>query len=115
MKKYKSYPKEEDEQQTVVDWLRAKRWRFTFIVNSGKMKVQYRMKLLRQGLSPGVPDLMVIHPKNYLIFIEMKRIKGSVVSPEQKEWIEDLNKIDNVSAVICKGAEEAINYLNSIK
>ena len=58
------------------------------------------------GVSKGVPDLFVI-VAGRLIAIEMKRVKGSVNSPEQKVWISRLNKA-GVPAYIAKGCSEAI-------
>ena len=58
------------------------------------------------GLRKGLPDLLVII-KNNLVFIEMKRVKLSKVSDEQKEWIESLNKCNGVNAYVCKGFDEA--------
>ena len=49
--------------------------------------------------------LMIINSE--LIFIEMKRVKGGVLSQVQKEWLEALNKCNGVSAYVCKGFDEA--------
>jgi Holliday junction resolvase len=54
----------------------------------------------------GVPDYIIYH-KNKLLFIEMKRVKGGKVSPEQEEWIFKLNTVDGVEAVVCYGFDQA--------
>ena len=63
------------------------------------------------GVNSGVPDYIICLP-NVLLFCEMKRIKKSVVSPTQKEWIKALNDIGgSVEAIVCKGADEAIEEI----
>lgn len=62
-----------------------------------------------EGWRSGVPDYLVVTPTKTL-FIEMKRTRGGKVSDEQKKWIDALNNTDSV-AVVCKGANEAIEFL----
>jgi hypothetical protein len=71
------------------------------------------MKNKAIGVRAGVPDLMII-VKSSLLFIEMKRKKGGVVSVFQKDWLEKLDKLDNVYAVECKGYEEAVEVIEFI-
>ena len=68
----------------------------------------------------GVPDLIVSIPaeksydgKAYLLFVEMKRKRGGVVSPEQAVWIEAINSVlaDDVAAFVAYGADEAIEIV----
>jgi len=63
-------------------------------------------KAKAEGVTKGFPDYCCII-NNKLLFIEMKRTKRSQTSPEQKEWIKELNKCNGVEAVICKGFDEA--------
>ena len=80
------------------------------------------MRLKREGLRPGVPDLMLAIPSQNFhgLFIEMKRAKRSksVVRDGQKEWLERLNS-QGYKAVICYGCEQAqqaiTDYLNPPK
>ena len=72
----------------------------------------------RLGVRPGIPDYLVIVPAvkcitgfNQLIFIEMKKAKGGVVSMEQKIWVQALDSCDGVKAYVCHGADQAINIL----
>ena len=65
------------------------------------------MKAKKSGLRTGVPDLVVFVPNKGTVYIEMKRVKGGIVSPEQKEWIAFLNTIPATQAFVAKGAEEA--------
>lgn len=66
------------------------------------------------GLRGGLPDLTIII-NNKLIFIELKRLKGSTTSDEQIAWIEALQKCENVFAKICYGADDAISFIEKIK
>lgn len=72
-----------------------------------------KIKNKKQGVNKGVPDYIIIIGTK-LVFIELKRIKGGVVSREQQEWIDRL-KLCGVYANICKGADEAIKFLNEIE
>ena len=107
-------PLETDEQQAVVQYLELKGLKFSSIPNSTYTKSwKQKAKNKAEGLRAGLPDLLIVLP-NLLLFIEMKRTKGGVVSPVQKEWIEALNKIDGVKAIVCKGADEAIENIETI-
>ena len=101
---------EHEECKILADWLRYKNLKFTHVANEGKFPVQYRMKLKSLGVSPGVPDYMIIVPQG-LLFIEMKRLKGRV-SDYQKEWIKALSECDGVEATVCYGADEAITFIS---
>ncbi len=106
---------EEYEQRQVVMHLEMRELKFTAIPNSTFTKSwKTRMKNKRDGLRPGLLDLLIVLPKK-LLFIEMKKTEGGVVSAPQKGWIEALNNIDGkvvVEAVVCKGAEEAIKKID---
>ena len=107
-------PLETEEQQAVVQFLEMKGLKFSAIPNSTYTKSwSQKAKNKADGLRAGLPDLLIVLPSK-LLFIEMKRLKGSVVSTVQKEWIEALNDINkSIEAVVCKGAEEAIYKINS--
>lgn len=66
--------------------------------------------------------MMIILKRNSLVFIELKKEKwakwgmnGSNISDEQKIWIENLSRIDNVDACICHWAEEAISLIQLLE
>jgi hypothetical protein len=65
-----------------------------------------------KGVVSGVPDFWVI-ANGILIAIELKRIKGGVVSESQKRWLKLLNDA-GTPAKVCKGAEEAIKFIESM-
>lgn len=109
-------PTEAQEARTLVTYLRVKGYRFTHIANetgSGKGARFQGIRNKQQGTSKGFPDYLVI-VNNRLVAIELKRIKGSVTSQEQKDWITALNEA-GIEAVVCKGAEEAIKYIERVK
>lgn len=103
---------EYQEQVSVVEYLEAKGLIYSAIPNStwtSSMKQKVMNK--RMGLRPGLPDMVVALPGTGLLFIEMKRRKGGVVSRHQKQWIETLNTIPGVEAKVCLGSDEAIAFV----
>lgn len=106
---------EQYECETFADYLRLRNIKFAHIANESGMRLPMGVirKRARMGYGKGIPDyLIVLHDK--LLFIEMKREKGGSISPEQKEWIEILNKNIGVIAAVCKGANEAIDLVEKI-
>ena len=104
-------PLEKEECKIFAQWLDVKGLRFSHIANESINKIE-AMNKYRLGVRKGVPDYLIILPSKNLLFIEMKRKKGSVVSQEQKDWLHDLNQIPSVQCEIAYGAEEAINIVN---
>lgn len=108
-------PLEEDEQATFVEWLEFQGLKFSSIPNSTyTTSIKQKVKNTKQGLRPGLPDLLIIIPNLGLLFIEMKRQKGSSTSQHQKDWIHELNKLDGIQAKVCFGCDEAIEFVSSI-
>lgn len=103
-------PSEALESQRLVDYLRARGIRFTHIPNETSSRAQ-GIKNKRMGVSPGVPDYMLILPetdklKPRLMFLEMKRREGGRTSQEQFAWLAALQDAD-VYAFVVKGFDEA--------
>lgn len=100
-------PTEAEEQIKLVQWLRLKNLPHFRVPNETYTK-SWRQKNMNKalGVSKGVPDIFVI-VGGKLIAIEMKRVKGSVTSQEQKMWIARLNNA-GTPAYIAKGCKEAI-------
>ena len=69
-------------------------------------------KAKKQGLTKGLPDIFLPVPKNnyYGLFIELKRIKGGKVSPEQEMFIKALEK-QGYKAKVCHGHQESIEII----
>jgi hypothetical protein len=98
-------PTEHEEQRQVVMWFRQtyRPMRIFAIPNGGMRTKAVAAKLKVEGVSPGVPDLCIPALK---LWIEMKRVKGGRLSPEQKDWINYLASVGYV-CFICAGAEDA--------
>lgn len=111
-------PSEYDECKAFVEYLdiqqrMGKVLLYTHIPNETFTKSwMVKAKNRIMGVRKGFPDYVVITYKN-AYFIEMKRIKDSQTSPEQKEWITWLNKM-GLNAKVCKGADEAIEFINVV-
>ena len=61
------------------------------------------MALKAEGTSKGVPDLYV---PEWNLWIELKRVTGGVLSPEQKDWIQYLESIGH-RCIVGRGFEDA--------
>ena len=110
-------PTEYDECLTLVEYLETQKKQgkvklFTHVSNETYVKspLVRRMHTL-QGLRAGFPDYVVLTTKD-ILFIEMKRKRGGVVSPEQQEWIDALNSL-GLSAKVCRGYDEAKEFIES--
>jgi hypothetical protein len=64
-----------------------------------------------QGVKPGFPDYLILIGTGKMLFVEMKRERGGVVSSEQKYWISLLQSCGFETAV-CKGYKEAEDFVN---
>lgn len=110
MKKY--IPTENEECETFADWLRFNKYQFSHLQNEQKTKNWGAiMRSKRLGVNPGVPDYLIIC-KNApgLMFIEIKRTKGSVISDHQKSWLKGLLNA-GAKVGLCYGVKEAIDFV----
>lgn len=98
-------PTEDQEQMLLVQWFRRTypSVRIFSIPNGGHRHPAVAAKMKAAGVSKGVPDLFV---PEWKLWVEMKRIKGGTVSPEQKDWISYLESI-GYTCIIGKGCEDA--------
>lgn len=105
-------PLEADEGKTLVAYLRVRGYKFTHIPNETGHDPYSRRRAIRmkqQGTSKGFPDYIVITRRGVKA-IELKRVKGSTVTPEQREWVQALTDA-GLETRICKGAGEAIAFI----
>lgn len=117
-------PLEDDEARAFHDWLDANKIPHTHIANeqggsTNAMRVR-ALKAKQMGQSPGVWDYEIFLPVNNLIDgkvdsyqeirVELKRVKGSTVSPVQKAWGEIYQKA-GIPCAVCKGCEAAIQFV----
>ena len=101
---------EKDDQIALFDWAsyRPDLKLMCHIGNEGKRSVQHTVMMLRMGMKPGVPDIMlpVAKGRYHGLFIELKRKDGGRLSPAQREWQKALIE-EGYAACVCKGFEEA--------
>lgn len=82
------------------------------IPNGGVRNIGTAVKLKKEGVLAGVPDLFLMIPKNgwHGMWIEMK-IKGGKLSPNQSEFMGRATLLGYMS-VVCFGFEEAKELIN---
>lgn len=105
---------EEQEQILLVNYLDILGIKYTHIASSTftkSWKVKNRNKAM--GVRPGLPDLVMIINDN-VVFMELKRTKGGVLSPYQKEWIKDLKACVNVEVFVCAGFQQAKEVVDNL-
>ena len=123
MKAQVRIPLEDDEAVAFADWLRANKIPATHIANeiggSSRTAKLRALKAKRMGQTAGVWDYEVFIPVYDIdgevaayqeLRIELKRIKGSTVSPAQRKWGE-VYEMAGIPCKICKGAGEAILFV----
>ena len=107
-------PTESVEQQQLFQWVDFAMGKYPeldmlyHIPNEGKRSKSTGGRLKKEGLRKGVPDLClpVARGGYHGLYIEMKRISGSNLTKEQREWISMLEQ-QGYLAVVCKGFEQA--------
>ena len=113
---------EQQHAEAFARWLTLNSYRFTHIANESGLPPKVAMiaaiKKKRMGVSPWFPDFLIVLKRWSLLFIEMKKEKGkkwgmngSRIAPEQTEWIEALDVLNNVRAVFAHGWEEAVRIV----
>jgi hypothetical protein len=110
----KIVPTESEEGKVLVQWLRIHNITFSHIPNETGHSDEAKRRAIRmkqQGTSKGFPDYVIALPGIGMVYIELKRLRGSTTSPEQKAWIEAINECPGAEAMIAKGAGEAIAFV----
>ena len=104
-------PSEDHEQMLFVQWFRRTYplVRIFAIPNGGHRHPAVAAKMKATGVSSGVPDLFI---PEWPLWVEMKRIKGGVLSAEQKDWIAYLESV-GYCVRVCKGAEDAKHQISA--
>lgn len=126
MKKNSKIPTELQEQIAVFNWAKSMIDMYPMLkymnasLNGVRLTIGQANLAKKSGLVKGYPDIFLPFNNGVYngLFIELKRIKGGVVSDEQKDFIGYLNN-QGYLAVVCKGSqsaiEEIVNYLNLSK
>ena len=109
-------PTEHDEQVKVIQWCDAhpdpRVSRIYSHLNGLRAPIGAAIKAKYSGGRKGIPDLFLPVPcgQYHGLYIEMKRLKGGKLTPEQKDWIKFLND-SGYKAIVCKGHEAAIEMI----
>lgn len=104
---------EASEQITLIQWCDINRCKYPelglifHIPNGGKRNKLEAIKLKKEGVKAGVPDLFLPVARRVYngLFIELK-YGSNKATPKQKEWINNLNA-QGYKAVVCNGFDEA--------
>ena len=111
----KTSPSEHSEQVGFINWFRVQYPRVLIfaIPNGEKRSITVAKRLKAEGVVRGVPDLYV---PAWNLWVEMKRVSGGRLSPDQKEMITYLENIGH-KVIVGKGAGDAskkvLEYLKS--
>lgn len=108
-------PTEHEEQVMLVDWWALvctgyglPEWLLYAVPNGGVRHIGTAKKLKKEGVRSGVPDLCLACPMDeyHGLYIELKRIKGSSTSKEQKAFHLELLS-QGYACCVCRGFEAA--------
>lgn len=77
------------------------------IPNGGKRGKITAYKLKLEGLTPGIPDTFV---PEWRLWVEMKRLQGGGLSPEQKEIIPHLEQV-GYKVIVARGCDDAMKQI----
>ncbi len=102
---------EDQEQIALIQWARMQpilKEGLYAIANGGYRNVAEAAKLKRTGVLAGVSDLHLPYPSKgfHGLWIEMKRVKGGVLSVPQKNWLDLMTEWGHL-AVMCRGWDAA--------
>ena len=98
-------PSETSEQIGLLTWFKNK---FPGVLiyhtpNGEKRSISVAVRLKKLGVVRGIPDLFV---PSWKLFIEMKRVDGGTVSPDQKKIMAYLERV-GYRCLVCRGATDA--------
>ena len=113
-------PTEDIEQIQLFAWAEYNSGRFPelslmyHIPNGGKRSKAEAGRFKAMGVKAGVPDIFLPSARGgfFGCYIEMKRIKGSTVTSNQKEWHKSLQE-QGYFVAVAYGMEEAVKYLEA--
>ena len=98
------------EQTRLAAYLNSKGYHWFHVPNGEHRHKAVASRLKSFGVSPGVPDCIIVGQP--MIAIELKRTKGGTISKSQKEWqkiLEDSGWL----YFVARGSQAAIDWLES--
>lgn len=113
MKQTRTIPLESEEQQALFEWANLMSGKvpelnlLVHIPNGGLRNVAVAVRLKAEGTRKGFPDMIlpVARYGYHALAIELKRVKGGRIEPEQQEWLDSLSA-QGWRAVVCRGFDE---------
>lgn len=101
------------EQREFVSWFRKTYpgVRIFAIPNGGYRSLAAAARLKAEGVVAGVPDLCI---PAWKVWVEMKRVKGGVLSEKQKDWRSYLEKCGHI-VIVAHGKEAAIHEIIALQ
>jgi hypothetical protein len=110
-------------QRAVAKLLDDLGWLYCHVPNEGKRKPSTGNRLKLQGMKRGVPDIIIFEAwsfpagdaafSGHTIAIELK-VKGGLVRPEQKQWLDALKERGALTAV-CRSMDEVLTVLRHVR
>lgn len=106
-------PDEHTEQVEVIKFCKKNNIKYFAVPNGFVTDLGYKyINYLRaEGYINGSPDLVILLGKGKVLFLEMKRIKGGVLSEHQKKW-QQYFEDNQYNYFVAKGHIEAIERIN---
>lgn len=112
------FPSEYDEQIAVAAWCDLRRLVWCHCPNETQASPKHHCDRVRAGVRAGVPDVLIFTPppKDAAargVAIELKRRDNARVTAQQQYWLDSLQSCGWLARV-CRGANEAIQWLHSL-
>ena len=112
-------PSESQEQIAVVRWLRTHNVDHFAVPNGAKVSHRQRNKLIKEGLTSGVADLIITDPPPaakgvVVVALEMKKRTGGSLRAIQREWLSRHQNKRGWRCIVAYGAQEAIVKLQEL-
>jgi len=112
-------PLEIDEQEKIIEYLEDLKEKGIVSIysavpnNTFTRSWNQKRKQVREGVRKGVPDIIFI-TREHVVFLEVKRVKGGVLSPEQKMWGKAISDSKDGQYGLCRGFDEAKMFIDKV-
>jgi hypothetical protein len=111
MKPKKIKVSEREVQKNVMDYLKLTGWS-CYRLNNGGVYNQKANCWIFNG-KPGVSDLLATNIKlKVMMFIECKASTGGKLSPDQKNFLEEVNKVEKIYGICVNSLDELVANLS---